>query len=282
VRRNIYQIDLHNDPKRHICLFTPGMLLKRTASVSSKAKGNDEWEDIPKSERPGLLVGLSDPANSAALNQETSMWSEQEKARWRKITDSLPGKRYMVALLVPPRWSQTQNILWPLRRDQSLLKAEFTTEEFVQDSVRSLKDFYPINPERIYLHGIGAGGLAAAACSLEVSTPIKGFSLRSANFRSIMLPSLAKARNRRYALSVRTGEKVYPAFLTDSAARQLQKAGAQVQKISVVPGKIPLVEKPPGKELPGAGGLQPETEIDREDREALIQAVRWLEAQARQ
>jgi predicted esterase len=149
---------------------------------------------------------------------------------WEEALRKALGDRYIIALPVAPHWGDRRPTPWLTRLDQaSAPDTAFTTESFVIDIVRDVIARYPIDPARIYLHGVESGGIAAYACGLDTSTPFHGFYILSAPFRSALLPALTAAKGRRFVLQNSESDKTIPYWQVSAAAALLGKQGATVK-----------------------------------------------------
>ena len=152
---------------------------------------------------------------------------------WQDVIHKSLKDGYFVAVPIAPRWSASQPSLWLTEQNVGQVKeARFTTESFVNDIAADVSKHNPINPDRIFLHGVGEGGLAAYACSLSANTPFRGFYLLSAPFKTNQLPPLATARGRRYLIQQSKDDKITPYFQATAANELLRKQNALVNLIS--------------------------------------------------
>ena len=199
IRRTRKQVAIGGDAKRSYWFVASGLLLKRKPAAKSVANAPDipppsDFSDIPADSRPGLLIALTDGAPDSV---NTRYWQDL-------IGRNFKGK-YLAAVAAPA-----------------------ASKVLVAQIVKDVESKYPINPARVFLIGVGAGGQAAYAVSLQAQTPFAGFALVGSPFRSSALPPLAFAKGRRYALLHSPDDKQYPLFLAKAAQDALQKAGAAV------------------------------------------------------
>ena len=227
VRRTRKRVSIGGDPKRAYWFITSGLLLKRKSgakTVSAPAAPPADFSDIPTAARPGLLVVLAggDAAGAAARY-------------WQDLVGKNFGGRYLAAVAVSPQFRENQNPRWLTKTERGGIKtAPFTTETLAAQIVKDVEANYPVNPARVFLVGVGAGGQAAYACSLQAKTPFAGFALVGSPFRLSALPPLSAAKGRRYDLLHSPDDKAYPLFLAQVALATLQKAGANV-KLTIYP-----------------------------------------------
>ena len=268
IRRKKSLIEIDNDPRRAYWLISSGLILtaenKAKTGLLPVVNGKTRYvisqplPDTPSErpviaagKKPGLLVVLTDSLEN----------SEAQKTRWQEIAAQAFDGKYLIALARSPQAVSKQIPLWPLRSIQSPhqkigAENELNTENFVEDIVRDVAAKYPINATRVFLAGLGAGGGAAYACSLELQTLFHGFLLIDAPFRSSQLPPLAGAKNRRYYLLHHRQNSKTPFFIATAAQSGLSKAG----------GIVALIEYPP---LPDKAPAP--------DADALAAALRWLQ-----
>jgi len=214
LRRHAERHQLDGD-HRAFWLLSPGPIAlpsRQNADVSTLA-----------GRKFGLIIVLADGAGSE--QELTAFWQD---AIQKSLKDG-----YFVAVPIAPRWSASQPSLWLTEQNVGQVKeARFTTESFVNDIAADISKHNPINPDRIFLHGVGEGGLAAYACSLSASTPFRGFYLLSAPFKTNQLPPLAAARGRRYLIQQSKEDKITPYFQATAANELLRKQNALVNFIS--------------------------------------------------
>ena len=268
IRRKKSLIEIDNDPRRAYWLISSGLILTaenkartgllpvvngKTRYVISQPLPDKPSEApvIAAEKKPGLLVVLTDSMEN----------SEAQKTRWQEVAAQAFDGKYLIALARSPQTAPKQNPLWPLRPNQNLNEKngpdrELNTENFVSEIVRDVTAKYPLRPDRIFLAGLGSGGSAAYACSLESQTPFHGFLLIDAPFRASQLPPLASAKNRRYYLLHHRQNSKTPFFIASAAQSALTKAGGLVQ----------LTEYPPRPDKAPAP-----------DADALAAALRWLQ-----
>ncbi len=247
VRKQEVQIHIAGDPQRTYLLLTPGLLLPRAPQPETvAATGGRPF--VAEQDRPGLLVVLSDTDPNNHTVQEF----------WQQAVSGAFGSRYLVAVAIAPKWGAQKPLSWVTDMNRSRTpEATFTAETFAADIVADVETRYPIRPDRIFLHGEGAGGLAAYSCSLQAQTPFRGFSLLAAEFRSAQLPSPGAARGRRYYIQAGKQDKALPFFLTTGAQGLLMKAGAAVELNALPTDHVPR--------------------FNAETLALLTKAVQWLE-----
>jgi predicted esterase len=170
-------------------------------------------------EEPGLIVVLTsdgDAASSAGF--------------WNEAAAHGLGKQYYVAVVVAPKWTDNQQFVWLTAQDiKSFKEAKFTTETLVADVVRDVASTRQIDPNRVFLHGIGNGGSAVYSASLEEKSPFRGFYILSAAFRSSALPPLERAIGRRYLIQNGKDDRMHPYWIAEAAQKLFVRKGAVVR-----------------------------------------------------
>jgi predicted esterase len=183
--------------------------LVKTVVTTARGSGGDSGP-------PGLLVVLPPDGNGA---NAALFWQEMEQKALQN--------RYLVAVAVAPKWSDTQPSVW-LTADsvKQVKEAKFTTEKFVAEIVQDVAAGHTIRPGRVFLHGAAESGPAAYACSLDEMTPFKGFYILASAFKSAGLPPLARARGRRYLIQHSPDDKAAPFVMAAAAQKLLTEHGA--------------------------------------------------------
>jgi predicted esterase len=208
-----------NDPQRAYWLLSPAYV--------GPAAAEDPGAAPPPKPKFGLIVALTDGAGSGS--EPTEFWQE---AIQKSLKDG-----YFVAVPAAPKWNAHQPATWITRQNKAqVTEARFTTESFLNDIIKDVSERYPIDSSRLILHGVGEGGLAAYACSLDVTTPFRGFYLLSSPFKTAQLPPLTRARGRRYLIQQSKDDKLAPYFQAAAAEDLLRKQSALV-KLMVVKGQ---------------------------------------------
>jgi predicted esterase len=214
IRRRAELHLLDDDPQRAYWLLCPAYIAPTTAQNGPVAP--------PRKPSFGLIVGLADGVGNG--EDLTDFWQE---AIQKSLKDG-----YFVALPIAPKWSAKQPAAWLTQQSLAQVKeARFSTETFLHDVVKDVEGRYPIDPSRLFLHGVGDGGLAAYACSLNDNTPFKGFYVLSAPFKTAQLPALTHAKGRRYVIQASKDDKVTPFFQAAAADELLRKQAAAVKLV---------------------------------------------------
>jgi len=200
---------LGDDPQRTYWLLSPAYISPTTAQETS-----------PHKPAFGLIVVLADGGDS--YEDLIDFW---KNAIQKSLKDG-----YFVAVPIAPKWSEHQPVTWITRQNMTQVKqARFATETFLNDVAADVSANYPLDPNRLFLHGIGEGGLAAYACSLMDSTPFRGFYLLSSSFKTSQLPPLTHARGRHYLIQQSKEDKITPYFQALAAGELLRKQSAVVK-----------------------------------------------------
>ncbi|MCW3053934.1 MAG: Phospholipase/Carboxylesterase [Chthonomonadales bacterium] len=200
---------LGDDPQRTYWLLSPAYISPTTAQETPARKPTF-----------GLIVVLADSSDN--YEDLIDFW---KNAIQKSLKDG-----YFVAVPIAPKWIEHQPVTWITRQNMTQVKeARFATETFLNDVAADVSANYPIDPNRLFLHGIGEGGLATYACSLNASTPFRGFYLLSSPFKTSQLPPLPHARGRHYLIQQSKEDKITPYFQALAADELLRKQGAIVK-----------------------------------------------------
>jgi len=164
------------------------------------------------SDLPGLLVVLPPDGNGA----DGALF-------WQTLEQKSLKNNYLVAVAVAPKWSQTQPAVWLTADNVKQVKeARFDTAKFVADIVQDIVSTRTIAASRIYLHGATDSGPIAYACSLEDTTPFRGFYILASVFKSANLPPLTRAKGRHYVVQHSPEDKSAPYFMAAAAQKTLK------------------------------------------------------------
>lgn len=145
--------------------------------------------------RPGLIVVL-DSSEKPPITLG---------GRWQEVVEEVVHGGYVVALI-----SETN-----LRPER------------VRAIVQHIVNHVPIDPKRVFLNGNGTLGKVAYSCSLESTTPFRGFWMKDSPFTLAGLHNLKAAQNRHYYLqSTPKGNTPYLQSLV--AQDRLSSAGAKI------------------------------------------------------
>ena len=108
-------------------------------------------------------------------------------------------------------------------------EARFSTEKFVAEIVQDVVASHAVDHNRVYLHGATDSGPTAYACSLDETTPFKGFYIFASAFKSANLPPLSRAKNRRYLIQHSSDDRTAPFIMAAAAQKILTEQGAVVR-----------------------------------------------------
>jgi predicted esterase len=214
IRRRAELHLLGDDPQRAYWLLCPAYISPTTAQATPTPP--------PRKPTFGLIVALA--GGNGNGEDLTDFWQE---AIQKSLKDG-----YFVALPIAPKWSAHQPAAWVTQQHMSSVKeARFSTESFLDAVVKDVSDRYPIDPSRLFLHGVGEGGLAAYTCSLGSATSFRGFYILSSPFKTAQLPPLTHAKGRRYLIQQSKEDKLAPYFQAAAADALLRKQAAVVKLV---------------------------------------------------
>ena len=91
----------------------------------------------------------------------------------KRIAKNAAGDGYVVAEPVAVRWTKSQEIIWPTKKNPAA-KMEFTTEEFVDAVIADAAKQQKIDPKKVYTLSWSSSGPAAYAIALREKTPVRG------------------------------------------------------------------------------------------------------------
>jgi predicted esterase len=208
-------------------------------TLHSPAVGGSANSDLP-----GLIVVLTSDGDAASA---AGFWYD---AAVRAL-----DKQYYVAVVVAPKWTETQQTVWLTGQEiKSFKDAKFSTEGLVEDVVKDVASIKKIDVDRVFLHGIGSGGSAAYAASLDEKSPFHGYYILSASFKSTGLPPLDRASGKRYLIQNNKDDRVHPYWTAEAAQKLLVQKGAAV-KLEASSGYL-------GSQTPDAVMAQIKTSFD--------------------
>ena len=231
IRQDARYIEMGKDRNRAYWRVMSGRIIALpTRPLPVSASDSSPFGAIPVNDRPGLLICFLPEGGKVAAFRD--FW-------WHLDQRAFEGK-YYIALIAPPVESDKKTV-WPLRPDEKD-KDRPTAQSRVQDVVRDMLAQAPINPARIFVLGVGDGGMAATACALDKSTPAHGFILIDAPFRSAELPPLGTIRGRKVVLIHNKRDHTLPDFVLTAAQKTLLQNGASLTRTDydAAIGKEPL------------------------------------------
>ena len=231
IRQDARYIEIGKDRNRAYWRVMSGRIIALpTRPLPVSASDTSPFSAIPVNDRPGLLICFLPEGGRVAAFRD--FW-------WHLDQRAFEGK-YYIALIAPPVESDKKTI-WPLHADEKD-KDRPTAQSRVRDVVRDMLAQAPINPARIFVLGLGDGGMAATACALDKSTPAHGFILIDAPFRSAELPPLGTIRGRKVVLLHNKRDHTLPEFVLTAAQKTLLQNGAALTRtdFDAAIGKDPL------------------------------------------
>ncbi|MBK8100237.1 MAG: carbohydrate binding domain-containing protein [Planctomycetes bacterium] len=136
----------------------------------------------------GLLVVL--PGGDGS--REFLPWVENS------VHAQLPAD-FATALVVAPKWTDEQQIIWPTATNR-VAGMEYTTEEYVRAVVADAGKALPIDPRRVLLLAWSSGGPAAYATLLAEDSPFAGAYVAMSIWPKVDAAALARAKGQRLLL----------------------------------------------------------------------------------
>ncbi len=135
---------------------------------------------------------------------------------------------YIVAQPIAVKWSPQQVIVWPTTSD-GLPYVKRTTEQFVEEIIKTVRAQYQVNPRRIFSVSWSSSGPAGYALSLQKESPIVGSYIVMSVFKPDKLGPLTQARGHAYFVEHSPQDKVCPLWMAEDAVRLLTAEGAKVK-----------------------------------------------------
>jgi beta-lactamase regulating signal transducer with metallopeptidase domain/predicted esterase len=142
-------------------------------------------------------------------------------------------KGFVYAQGLAPKGSGSENLVWPLARNQRE-GTKFITENYIRDIIADVKKQTKIDPKHIYLVGWSSGGPASYASLLrnkEVTGAFVGMSV----YRPNQLDSLLLSKGKKLYLFQSPEDKVTKFAFAEQAEKEFKAAGAEV-KLVTYPG----------------------------------------------
>ncbi len=146
----------------------------------------------------------------------------------KRIYKHALGDDYLVAQPVAVKWTRTQGIVWPTKRDR-VLKKEFSTEEFVKAVVKDVREKYKVDERHVFTLTWSSSGPAAYAVSLEEEKSVRGSFIAMSVFKPQGLPPLSLAKGHAYFLYHSPDDKTCPFRMAEEAKNKLAAEGAKVK-----------------------------------------------------
>ena len=145
----------------------------------------------------------------------------------KRIYKHAVPKGYLVAQPVAVKWTDTQGIVWPTKKNR-VEGMKFSTEEFVEAVIEDTEKRHKLDLQRVMTLSWSSSGPAAYAISLS-SKKVTGSFIAMSVYKPDVLPPLERAKGHRYFLYHSPDDRVCPFWMTKRAERQLKQNGAVVQ-----------------------------------------------------
>jgi predicted esterase len=145
----------------------------------------------------------------------------------KRIAKNAAGDGYVVAEPVAVRWTKSQEIIWPTKKNPAA-KMEFTTEEFVDAVIADAAKQQKIDPKKVYTLSWSSSGPAAYAIALREKTPVRGSFIAMSVYNKDLLPPIAAAKGRPFYLLHSPDDDVCKFSFAEDAKKDLEGAGAKV------------------------------------------------------
>jgi predicted esterase len=145
----------------------------------------------------------------------------------KRIYKKALPKNYLVAQLVPVKWTAEQQAIWPTEKVPAE-KQEFSTEEFIEAVIEDVTNKYRVNGNHIFTLCWSSGGLAGYAYSLQKDSLTTGSFIAMSAFEPESLPPLEQAKGRAYVLFHSATDETYPFSMAQQARDKLKEKGAKV------------------------------------------------------
>jgi predicted esterase len=141
-------------------------------------------------------------------------------------TDSL-SDQYLVAELIAPPWSGSNEIVWP--KEKELAKgAPLATEKFIDAVVADVGKIHKLDPRHIYALGWSSSGPPVYATAMRAKTPLTGAFIAMSVFHPQECPPAANAKGRAFYILHSPQDFIQMRF-PQAAQKALSAAGAKVK-----------------------------------------------------
>lgn len=141
------------------------------------------------------------------------------------------GEKFLVVQLVSVKWTEDQEIIWPLK-NSNVKKAEFTTEEFATAVLADLKKRkIAFDHTKVFTLSWSSGGPAAYKMALDLPE-IRGSFVAMSVFKEKDLAPLSRAKGHAFYIFHSKQDDRCPWSLAEAAAVKLKEQGA---KTTLVP-----------------------------------------------
>ncbi len=174
-----------------------------------------EYEQAAPAEGFGLIIVV--PGDDGGSDAESFI---------KRIYKNALPKSYLVAQLVPVKWTAEQQVMWPTEKVPAE-KQEFSTEEFIGAVIEDVTNRYTINNNHIFTLCWSSAGLAGYAYSLQEDSLATGLFIAMSAFEPESLPPLEQAKGRAYVLFQSARDERYPFSMAEEARDKLQEKDAK-------------------------------------------------------
>lgn len=171
----------------------------------------------------------------------------------RRIHQNCLNDEWIVAQMVAPKWSPTQQIVWPTERSR-VDAARFTTEAFFDAVVDDAVKRGPVDRNSVYILAWSSGGPAAYAITLRETSNVAGAFIAMSVFRAARLKTPAGPRRPAFHLLQSPDDHV-TRIEQARAARDWLKANELAVQLVEYPGGHSWNNDPFGRLRTGFGWL---------------------------
>lgn len=144
----------------------------------------------------------------------------------KRIYKKALPKNYLVAQLVPVKWTAEQQVIWPTEQVPAE-KQEFSTEEFIGAVIEDVKNKYKVNDNHIFTLCWSSAGLAGYSYSFQEDSLATGSFIAMSAFEAERLAPLEQAKGRAYVLFHSAKDESYPFSKAQQACDKLKEKGAK-------------------------------------------------------
>ncbi|MCG8405027.1 MAG: hypothetical protein MI923_07520 [Phycisphaerales bacterium] len=134
---------------------------------------------------------------------------------------------YLVAQPVAVKWTPSQQIVWPTRKNK-VKGQKFSTEKFVEAVIADVRSRHKLDRRRIFTLSWSSSGPAAYAIALQKKTAVVGSFIAMSVFKPDYLPTLKRAKGRSFYLFHSKGDRICPYRMAEEAGEALEENGAFV------------------------------------------------------
>jgi predicted esterase len=138
---------------------------------------------------------------------------------------------FLCAMLTAPRWSETQEVVWPTAAlPEPGMK--YGTEQYVREVVADVAARYKVDKERLVILAWSSGGPAAWELLLSSDNPFGRAYVAMSVFKKQDAKALARAKGLRVVLDQSTEDRTTPFVHAEKAREALGENGAAVRLLS--------------------------------------------------